>query len=366
MTMQPTVDYQAIREVLDLPVSWTSSHGRKLDQAAAYERECKGKGLTPDRKVIDHLVAGPRVHLQETILANGLRYVTIHDDNNGQMIFDEHEYHGLLSCNCGAIHDKPAVGSAKAIQGADLGDGFRLAMTISGESPKGSLSGSVSSIVSYVDKEFPTATGKVKVHYSLNPFDPHEAGRLRFEYEHFTDGELSYRFKVLGADQGHDQVQRKKEKYLARQVTVRISGDGTKANKSILDNGNHPYCTSSVLVAYNLVSSLGDCYDGAFDQVQFEFGMDGALEKVTGVSKTTNPCPVIRDPFTSMAMRKGKGDWFEYDGRAIRSKLLSRAFLGRDVTSLQHDTTRTLDALVEAATKGLDIDPLLLLRFVEE
>ncbi len=359
--MKPTVDYQSIQEVRDLPVSWRSTHGRSLNQAAAYERDCRRKGLSPDRRFIDNLIAAPRVHLRETILANGLRYVTIHDDDdNGRMVFDDHEYYGLISCNCGAIHDKPAVGSAKAINNADLGDGFKLAMTISGESPEVSRS----STVSYVEKEFSTATGKVKVHYNLNPFDPHEAGRLRFEYEHFTDGELSYRLKELSA--GQAKVRREKKEYLARQVTVRISGDSTKVNKSILEEGNHPYCTSSVEVAYNLASNLWHCYNGAWDQVRFEFGMDGALEKVIGISKTMNPCPVIQDPFTSIAMRKGKNEWFEYDARAIQSKLLARAFLGKDVTSLQHNAAETLDALVDAATKGQDVDPLQLLQFAEK
>ena len=98
----PTVDYQGIVTVKDLPVSWMSTAGRNIYTAGEYERQCKARGEVADPQRIAELINGDIVHLRLTILGNGLRYVTIHKED-GTQIYNDHEYGGLITCNCGAI-----------------------------------------------------------------------------------------------------------------------------------------------------------------------------------------------------------------------------------------------------------------------
>lgn len=351
MTLQPTIDYQAIREVKDLPCSWRSMHGVSLE-VNRYVSSCRK--LDPKR--IEELVSGaPTAHLRETILENGLRYVTIHT-GDGTQIFDENEYKEEIRegyvCGCGvSVHDTPVINMADAIGGADLGDGFKL------ESVRSSSDGRSAETISYVRKKVTVGDEEIEVYYSLNPPNA-SAGHLSFEYSVQKKGELSYRTSLGG------NTKREKSKYVARETKVKIRSAGSKKNTS------EGLLRCSVLVAYSLPGTYSEAFDnGAVDQVQFEFGIDGRLKRVSGFSQTSNPNPDISDKMVLLALRKGKDENFKYGRDYVGSRLLSTAIFGKDITSMQLDIKATLDELVEAAINGRKIEPKDLLfktREVEE
>ncbi len=342
--LQPTIDYKAIFEVKDLPVSWMSTHGRDIHVVGNYERKCKTQGVKADITKVAELIGGKIAHLKQTTLENGLRYVTIHLEDDEQ-IFDEHEYAGLFTCDCGDIHNSPAVRMANVIRGVDLGDGFKLNMTISGHS-KGC--GGTSS---YVEKEFWVAGNKVKVYYSIEPESVHKDGYLSFSYEADTIGSVSYQ-----AENRNGQIETRTEPITTKHVELGIH-TGRTSKKG---NKNGLYCNSSIKIAHNLPNHP---WDRQFDQMEFKFGPYG-LEKIIGISQGTNPNPEWNDKQVLEAIKKGQNNWFSYNAQSSEAQLLSKAIFGRDVTQLRHDTKGTLNAIMEAAIKKMNIDVPKTLRFL--
>jgi len=326
--LQPTIDCKAIIEVKDLPVFWMSIPGRDITIVGNYVRECKARGVNSDPTKVADLIGGRTAHLRQTTLENGLRYVTIHL-KDGKQIFNEHEFAGLFSCNCGAIHDSLSVQTANAIHDTDLGDGIKLDMTISGHNE------GYGRTSSYAKKEFEVAGKKVKVHYSIVPKSVHEDGHLSFSYEVKTPGSepITAKFVKLGIH------------------TVATSEP---------DNKNDLYCRSSISVAHNLSNHP---YDGQFDQMEFKFGLDGRLEEIVGRSQGTNPNPEWTDGQVLAAIKKGQNDWFGYNVHSPEAQVLSQAIFGQDVTQLRHNTRETLNAIMEATIKEIDIDVPKTLRF---
>ena len=130
----PTVDFTRVKEVRDLDVGWISSQGANIDAAGKYENEMKAAGQPVDQDKLVEVLGGDKVHYRLTTLENGLKFVDIVRDTDGEQIYSDTEYHGLISCNCGAIHDSPAVSTPDHVRGTDIGDGFQLNMTVSGHS----------------------------------------------------------------------------------------------------------------------------------------------------------------------------------------------------------------------------------------
>lgn len=344
--LQPTIDYRAIKEVKDLPFSWISTHDQDIKAAGNYEKECKTHGVDSNRTKIAELIRNKTAHLRQTTLENGLRYVTIHL-KEGEQIFDEHEYAGLISCNCEAIHDSPSVKMADAIRGTNLGDGIKLNMTISGHS-KG-----YGSTASYAEKEFEVDGKKVKVHYSITPESVHEDGRLTFSYEVNTPGLVNYKVKNLSND---GRIETKTKPITAKHLKLEVCTAAT----SETDYKNNPYCRSSILISHNLNSP----YNEKFDKMEFKFRLDGTLDEIVGISQGTNPNPEWTDKQVLVAIKKGQNDWFRYNAQSSEAQVLTQAIFGQNVSQLKHNTRETLSALMESAIKEMDIDIEKAVKFI--
>ncbi len=161
--LQPIIDLKSVKEVKDLPVYWVSTHKVDIKKAGEYEKQCKARGKTLSSEEIARLLGNNTVHLRQHTLENGIRYVTIHQED-GTEIYDDRKYGGLFTCNCGAIHDSPGAISAiwDLEKKPDLGDGFRLIGT--NTSDNHARYGTTDSVV---EKEYTVSGKKAKVHYSL-------------------------------------------------------------------------------------------------------------------------------------------------------------------------------------------------------
>lgn len=161
--------------------SWYSPQGR-LDAVGAYEKEMKAKGQGVDPQEILRLSNARKMNLERVGLANGLRYAVIRDAETGEEAFDDHQYCGLISCDCGAIHDLPAVTSAGIIRDTDLGGGYKLKMMVAGKGTGRERPMSES----FVEKKFTTAdettglTAEHSFHYQVDPQSRHFGGRYNY------------------------------------------------------------------------------------------------------------------------------------------------------------------------------------------
>lgn len=347
MELLPTVDFKDIKDVKDLPVSWISTNGRDIDVVGAYELQCKQSGKNADPQKISELLGGDIVHLKQTTLGNGLRFVNIHKED-GTQIFDEHEYGGLITCNCGAIHDSPSVRSAKVIDGTDLGDGFKLSMTVSGHS-KG-----YGSTASFVNKEFFINGKEIKVWYCVEPENKHEAGHLVFHYEIKTPGTVTFEVKNLS---NGGRIEERVEPIIAKYVKAEIRTAFTNET----DGKNSPYCQSSFQVAYNLPKTS---WTALFDQVEFNFGIDGRMIEAVGISQGDKPNPEWTSELILKTIKKGSGEWFRYPGRHPSANLLVRAVTRSQNIDIQHNTRDSLAILLDAAIREIDIDLAKTLVFI--
>lgn len=347
--LPPTVDYSTIRETRALPVSWMSTHGVSIKSAGDYERDCKRRGIQADPAEIARLIDGPMVHLEETILAGGLRYVGIFSED-GEQIFNDSMYGGLISCGCGAIHDSECVTMADAIRGTDLGDGFELQMTVSGNS-KG-----YGRTSSYVDKNY-TVDGKdVEVRYSIDPQSENEAGHLSFGFKTVQTGPHTQTVRYITEEHPDGELREVTETITKKIVEVKINTQYTNAT----GGKNHPNCVSSISVALN----LGNRFNTQWDQVEFKFGIDGKLEEIVGISQSDNENPEWSSPELLGAIQKGSNGWFRYSANDPEAKVISEALLGVDITQMRHNTRDTLNALMQLAIKEEDIDLGAVLNFI--
>ncbi len=316
--LKPTVDYSDVAEIKDLPVFWVSADDADIDGAGAYERSCKQQGEKPDPDELKKILGGSMVHLRQTTLRNGIRFVTIHKED-GTEIFDDHEYGGLISCNCGAIHDSVCVTAAHVIRDIDLGDGFNLSMTISGVGSRG-----YGSTSSFVEKKFSVQGKEVEVHQTTEPASVHDAGHLMFQYKIWEPS---------------------KQKL----ITVGIH----TPSRDKTGGRNHPNCESSVKVAFNLSTSR---YESSWDQVEFKFGIDGRLIEIVGISQESAPNPEWKDQDMLHAIKKGGNSWFHYTSDDHAAHVFSQQIFGKDIVSMQQDTGMSLTLLMKSAIQELDID----------
>ena len=111
--------------------TWLAPQG-SLQAVGEYEKELKTSGQKPDPARITELINGRRMLLEAVELENGLPYAVIRDAITGKEAFDYHQYGGLISCNCGAIHNLPCVEHAEIIKGTNLGNGYKVNMMVAG------------------------------------------------------------------------------------------------------------------------------------------------------------------------------------------------------------------------------------------
>lgn len=344
MTILPkTINFKNVKETKDLPVSWMSTLDTDIKRAGAYEMECKDNGIPCDPGKIAELIGGKIAHLRQTTLNNGLKFVTIHLAD-GTQIFDDHEYGGLFSCDCGHIKDLPCAHLAEAMRGADLGDGFVLNMTISGRG----------GTTTYAEKKFTVEGKKVEIHYSVEPESEHEAGYLTFAYKVVVPGEFTFPVKNMSNGGTIEEIT---ETTTAKNVEVRIRTEAT----SKTGGEKHPVCRASVSVAYNLPIRL---YTTSWDQVEFKFGIDGAIEEVVGISQSDKPNPDWKDEELLKVIRKAENEWFQYSASSPEAALLARVVFGKDITELKLDTQQSLSSLLKAATDGADVNLPELMAFL--
>ena len=331
----PTVDYQAIREIKELPMSWMSTHDCDTTAAEKYVRKCKETLQQVDSARVAELIGGEAAHFKLTILESGLRYVTIHLES-GKQIFD--------TTSCKSIEDR--YQRVKANKDVDLGDGFKLKTTISGHGKN--------YVVCYIEKIFKIAGNNVEVHYSIQPPSMDEDGRLNLSYAVSTPSVLEFKVDYSG---NGSRMGTETKPIIAKHQEVRIF---TTAPKDT-DKSKHPHTENSIIVAHNL-PNMPD--QGLFDQMEFKFNFKGRLEEIEGVSTGANPNPEWSDAKLLSAIKKGENAWFSYNAQSPEAQVLSQAVFGQDVTRLQHNIQETLNALIEAAIKEMDIDPVKMLKFV--
>ncbi|MEK7092110.1 MAG: hypothetical protein AAB907_00635 [Patescibacteria group bacterium] len=166
------IPWGTIKEREILPErNWFAPQG-KLDAVGQYEEEMKAKGQKSDPNEVLKLSNARKMQLERVELSNGLRYAVIRDTETGEEAFNDHEYHGLTSCGCGAIHDSPSVTSAHIIRGTELGNGHTLEMMVAEKA----TSRETPMSASYVKKEFETvdsSTGEQRKHSFAYEMDPH-------------------------------------------------------------------------------------------------------------------------------------------------------------------------------------------------
>ncbi len=334
----PTIDFSSIKEVRDLNVGWMSSDGANIDAAGAYEKECKVAGVPADPDKLAEILGGAMVHYRMSTLKNGLKYVGIFRDADGTQIYSDTAYHGLISCNCGAIHDSPAVSTPDHVRGTDIGDGFHLSMTVSGHS---SGYGSTSTCA---EKEYTVGNSEVKVSYYLKP-PTQGSGHFWLRYEGRDYEQRTHQVNVIGKG-----LEDRNERVCAKLTQVEFRGEPDKNVKI------------EVAVAINLANSTSNT---EWDQVTFKFGQDGKIEEIVGLSATDKPNPEWTDVARLLAMKKGQHNWFEYSASDPKARLITQAVFGRDITKNSHQAARSLNSVMAAVVAGNILTPAMALGLVE-
>jgi hypothetical protein len=343
MELQPTVDYSDVRQTRRLQVSWMSIYGRDLTAALIYERTRKYAGKRVNKAEIARLINGDIVHLEESILGNGLRYVSIHRED-GSEVFDVHEYAGIRTRDLDNLF--PQVRMARAIENADLGDGFKLVFVDSGSSANNG------STVTDAAKEFAKGIKKIRVSYTIVPRTEHREGYLSFHYTVKTHGEFTYMMKNFNEGGIEEPAKGFAD---VKVVEARIRTD-----PNYKPGRRNPFCLSSLGVAYNLPELP---HFNRLDQVIFNFGTDGMLQGVSCLSQSSKKNPEWKDSEILRAIGKGQNKQIEHLPKTAESAILSKAVFGKDVRNLRHYARETLDSLMKAAINEEDIELEKVFRF---
>jgi hypothetical protein len=311
--LKPAVDFEDLRKIREFPVRWMSNHNANLQLGATYEKICQRLGTSVVPHELEFLLGGTLVHARQSWLKGGLTYVTLHNDN-GLEIFESYVYAGLR--NPKSPRPQAAIHLAPRLLNQDLGDGFRLASTMSSD-------GKIPFTRSYVQKEYEADGQKIRMEYVVSP---HEKD-LSFSLQALTPG-----------------TQR------AAKIT----------HVTIAENSNVE--KSSVKV--EVILSLSDTALGSkVDRVVFLFDHNGNLQTVGGRSQSVSDNPEWHDLDFLSAIRKGSGVWFNYAASDPKAKLITQMILQKDVVNLHLVRRDTLNNLVAAAREGKTADLLSLLHF---
>jgi hypothetical protein len=326
----PTDQVVKVEELRDR--SWISASDSNIEAAGEFERERKAKGETATQEELERVLGGSKVHLRQTTLPSGLIFVTIHKTEDGTEIFDAHTYHGLISCNCGAIHDAPAVSQPSIIEGTPLGDGFNLYYVLSSAN-----SHRTSSTVKKI-YDLPGQDGSVELNYSIKPA-PESNGLKYLNLEH-------------------------------KQTLLKTTTDGERTNgviqiiKAVFYE--EKLRTFEITLAHNLSPSK---WEAAFDQVHLIFDPNGKLETITGISQSSLPnlaWSKNSDMRFFLALKKGQNEWFDYEPQEPEAALIFKSVLGRDIGRLKGISFSAVKEIIDSAKAErpllvhslLDLDPI--------
>ena len=328
MEIQPTeiagdIPWGMIKERKVLPErNWYAPQG-KLDAVGQYEKEMKAKGQKSYPDEVLKLSNAREMQLERVELSNGLRYAVIRDAKTGDESFDDHEYHGLISCGCGAIHDLPAVTSAHIIRGTELGNGHTLEMMIAGKT----TSRETPMSESFVKKEFETvdpSTGeqsKHSFHYQIDPHGKHFGGR----------------YDYWGGREGTSIWMKTKYDEATKRFGQKISYD---------------VCVADVTTN---------------NQINFVFGEQGNLEEIQLAGKNFLGMEGAEKEFLALTAKSQRGVVVlrGEELKAQKARFVVRRLLGVDYgDSLMLDTKGTLNSFIQNIDQDDHKNPREVLSFV--
>ncbi len=299
--------------------SWISASDSNMEAAGEFEKELKSQGLKLQPEELERVLGGSKVHLKKTTLPSGLIFVTIHKTEGGTEIFDAHTYLGLISCNCGAIHDSPAVSMAPIIEDTPLGAGFTLKSVDSSDKSF--------STTATIKKEYdlPGQDGSVELIYSISPMPgSRNLDHLWLEYK-----QTSFRTTPQGD--------------IVRGRVQKIRVDYDKGDLRDFE----------IIIADNLTYSK---WEAAFDQVHLVFDPNGKLKSIAGISQSSLPNLAwsnITDlpNFISFldAIKKGQNRWFNYQPEEPQAALIFKTVFGRDLAELGGLSFSAIKVIVDSA-----------------
>lgn len=300
------------------------------------------------------LNGGEVAHLELTVLGNELRYARIKTDD-GKESYEAEEYSGLVTLR----NESPRSGSLPSEErytattkkphviriNTDLGSGFQLKQIL----PKHN---GYETITSYVGKTFSVEGKDVEIAYSITPPSQHQPGLLDLSF-------LITEPKTTADKLDLDGIIRTGGTFITYRKTMEVEIHDVCRQNGTAD----PFSYSSLLITYELTNYPSFGAGKTIDQIKFEFGMDGNLESIHGMSETSAFNPELSDDKVSAAIKKGKDEEFEYLPKEPEAQLLAQAIFGHDITHLRHNTRESLTALMEAAIRELDIDVVKALKF---
>ncbi len=332
--LQPTIDYNSVPEVRDLPNSWLLPGDISREQENQVVHYLLDNNLkNPDQKKLQELLNAERIHARVHTLSSGIRYITLRKED-GEEIFDAHAYKGLaapLIPSGDPENTMPSDASPLSIKyfvspnnEINLGDGFNLWSITTSKQDQ--------SIQSYIQKSFSVSGKTIKLDYQIQPESTPKGSYLNLRCE------------------VQSKIERSITKY--EQLQIRTDIDQVK-------NKNNPFCTTTLTVSYNLSDRQSQT---EHDQLTFKFRTDGQLDQILGISESNLPNPAWSNPALK-AIKKASKEWITYNAQTPEAKILSEAVFGQDVTQCIHDSRRTLAAIIQAAIKEQDINVAKTLNF---
>jgi hypothetical protein len=256
-----------------------------------------------------------------------LVYVTVHKADDTE-IYSDRTYHGLFTCNCGAIHDAPAVSEPSIIRGTDLGGGLSLmSLTSSPNAEK---------TTSHVEKTY----------------RPHGE-------EKDVTAELSYWIapRTGSTDLTTLHLMYKQRSFITTHRTVNWEDGKTTNDDEVRIDGFTEYEIDfylgelrkfSITLAKN---SSPRKWDPSFDQVHLNFDGTGKLFEIVGHSQGDLPNSAWQaggDPFFA-AIKKGQSEWVHYTPKAPEAALIFQTVIGRDIGDLVGLSFSAVIELIQAA-----------------
>jgi hypothetical protein len=291
--------------------AWISALDSNIDAAGALERERKKEGKTVSPEELTAVLGGSLVYLRKTTLPSGLVFVTIHRTEDGSEIFDDKMYDGLFTCNCGAIHDAPAVTTASIIHNTPLGHGFILQWVTSGSG--GTAPPFTESVIikKYGNPEVNT-TNEVVYHIAPKPGST-EIDSLFVEYK-----QRSFQTSKDTKNQGRGPLEPKNQKILVAETMAAVRIYSGKLFEA------------EIQVSYNLLAASK--WDSAYDQIKLSFDSEGHLAHILGVSQSQLPNFAWGTEADFLqALQKGNNKPFSYNPNDPRAPLIFRTVFGRDI-----------------------------------
>ncbi|MBK7844331.1 MAG: hypothetical protein IPJ71_11645 [Bdellovibrionales bacterium] len=327
----PTDQVVKVEELRDR--SWISASDSNIEAAGQFEKERKAKGETATQEELERVLGGSKVHLRQTTLPIGLAYVTIHKED-GTEIFDANSYLGLLSSNCGAIHDCPVVSTHHVIRDTPLGAGFTLTSVRSNDESF------ITTSTIQKDYDIRGQDSSVELIYSINP----KPGSRNIDHLWLDYTERSFR------------------------TTIREERDTRVVQNIRFDFDKGELLSIEIGVALNLSNSKWE--SAAFDQVHLIFDPNGKLERITGISQSTSPNLAwsnLTDQAAFLdALKKGQNMWFSYRPEEPQAALIFKTVFGRNIGSLKGISFSAVKEIMDSARAErpllvhslLDLDPI--------